>query len=398
MLKFYLRCLQQPQRYIAHFDLDSFFVSVEMINDPSLKGKPVLVGGSRERGVVAACSYEARKFGIHSAMPMATAMKLCPQAIVVRGARGEYSRYSRWVTEIIAAKAPKFEKASIDEFYIDLTGMDRYFDPFAWTKELRQEIIAATQLPISFALASNKFVAKVATDQAKPNGYIFIRPGKEKDFLSPLPVEKIPGVGDSTFQVLKAMGISRIGDILKFTQADLEEQLGKWGTELWQKAQGIHHGEVHEYHEAKSVSTENTFHQNTADTDFLITQLVRMTEKVAYELRQDEKLAGCVAVKIRYSDFETTSKQAAIDYTFRDDELITVAKDLFGKLYRKGQQVRLIGVRLSELTSHGRQVSLFEDAEKQNNLYKAIDSVKNRYGRDALLKARTAKKQDDEEE
>jgi DNA polymerase IV len=390
--------LKEPQRYIAHFDLDSFFVSVEVLNDPSLKGKPVVVGGSRERGVVAACSYETRKFGVHSAMPMATAMKLCPDAILVKGTRGEYSRYSRWVTDIIAAKAPKFEKASIDEFYIDLTGMDRFFDPFQWTKDLRQEITAATKLPISFALASNKFVAKVATDQAKPNGYIFIQPGKEKDFLAPLAVNKIPGVGDSTFQVLKAMGIATIGDILRFSVEELEGQLGKWGNDLWHKAQGIHYGEVHEYHEAKSISTENTFEQNSADESFLLSELVRMTEKIAYELRQDEKLTGCIAVKIRYPDFETTSKQTSIDYTFRDDELIPVAKDLFHKLYRKGKPVRLLGVRLSELTNHAMQANLFDDAEKKSSLYKAIDSVKNKYGRNSLLKARTIRRPDEESE
>lgn len=356
------------------------------------------MGGSRERGVVTACSYETRKFGVHSAMPMATAMKLCPHAIIVRGTRGEYSRYSRWVTDIIAAKAPKFEKASIDEFYIDLTGMDKFFDPFQWTKDLREEIILATKLPISFALASNKFVAKVATDQAKPNGYIFVQPGKEKEFLSPLAVNKIPGVGDSTFLVLKAMGITSIGDILNFSPEELEAQLGKWGTDLWQKAQGVHHAEVHEYHEAKSISTENTFEHNSADVEFLLSELVRMTEKVAFELRQDEKLAGCIAVKVRYPDFETTSKQTSIDYTFRDDELIPVAKDLFEKLYRKGKPVRLLGVRLSEFTSHAMQASLFDDAEKKSNLYKAIDSVKNKYGRNSLLKARTIRRPGDETE
>lgn len=353
-----------------------------------------MVGGSRERGVVAACSYEARKFGVHSAMPMATAMKLCPHAMIVKGTRGEYSRYSRWVTDIIAAKAPKFEKASIDEFYIDLTGMDRFFDPFQWTIELRQEITAQTQLPISFALASNKFVAKVATDFAKPNGYIFIQPGKEQEFLAPLAVNRIPGVGDTTFQVLKAMGIHTIGDILKLPKEELETQLGKWGHELWLKAQGIHEGSVQEYHESKSISTENTFEENTADVGFLLSEVVRMTEKIAYELRQEEKLAGCVAVKIRYPDFETTSKQVTIDYTFRDDELIAVAKDLFHKLHRKGQPVRLLGVRLSDLTSHGMQANLFDDAEKKSNLYKAIDAVKNKFGKASLLKARTIRKND----
>jgi DNA polymerase-4 len=385
--------MHKSQRYIAHFDLDSFFVSVEVLNEPSLKGKPVIVGGSRERGVVAACSYEARKFGVHSAMPMKKAMQLCPHAILVRGTRGEYSKFSRWVTEIIAEKAPLFEKASIDEFYIDLTGMDKFFDPFKWTIDLRQEIIDKTQLPISFGLASNKLIAKIATDEAKPNGYLFVQPGMEKEFLAPLPVKKIPGVGESTFITLKEMGIKLIGDIAKYPVDELEKNLGKWGLDLWQKSQGLHFGEVHPYHEAKSISTENTFEANTNDIEFLLSELVRMTEKVAYELRGDEMLTGCIAVKIRYPDFETTSRQTTINYTFSDDELIPVAIDLFHKLYRKGTPVRLLGVRLSELTNHAIQGSLFENREKKTNLYKAIDDVKNKFGKNFLQKGRTIRKE-----
>ncbi|NCI51697.1 DNA polymerase IV [Sediminibacterium roseum] len=386
--------MANPQRYIAHFDLDSFFVSVAILNDPSLKGKAVIVGGSRERGVVTSASYEARRFGVRSAMPMRAALKLCPHAILVGGTRGEYSRYSRWVTDIIAAKAPLFEKASIDEFYIDLTGMDKFFDPLKWTVDLRAEIIEKTQLPISFGLATNKMVAKIATDEAKPNGYLFVQPGKEKEFLAPLPVDKFSGVGEQTYITLKAMGIYTIRDLSETPIAVLEKKLGKYGGDLWRKSQGIHNGEVHAYHEAKSISCENTFEENSADTAFLLSELVRMTERVAYELRQDEKLTGCIAVKIRYPDFETTSKQTTIDYTLRDDELIPVAIDLFHKLYRKGVPVRLLGVRLSELTNHAVQASLFEDAEKKNNLYKAIDDVKNKFGKTSLKKARTVTAKD----
>lgn len=383
-----------PQRYIAHLDLDSFFVSVEVVNDPSLKGKPVIVGGSKDRGVVTTCSYEARKFGVKSAMPMKQAMKLCPQAILVRGTRGEYSRYSRMVTDIIAAKAPLFEKASIDEFYIDLTGMDKFFDPYQWTIDLRNEIIEKTGLPISFGLATNKMVAKIATDEAKPNGYLFVQPGMEKIFLAPLSVSKFSGVGEHTYERLKELGIYTIQQLSELPVELLEKKLGKYGADLWKKSQGIHHGEVHAYHEAKSISTENTFEENKTDLDFLLAELVRMTEKVAYELRGDEKLAGCIAVKIRYPDFETTSRQTTIDYTFRDDELIPQAIDLFHKLYRKGEPVRLLGVRLSELTNHAIQGSLFDDAEKKAKLYKAIDSVKDQFGKSLLQKARTIKKRD----
>jgi DNA polymerase-4 len=378
--------LLQPQRYIAHFDLDAFFVNVEILNDPSLKGLPLLVGG-RERGVVAACSYEARKFGIHSAMPMKTAMRLCPQAVVVGSTRGEYSRYSRWVTEIIAAKAPLFEKASIDEFYLDLTGMDRFFNPYEWTIALREEIISATKLPISFALASNKMVSKIATQEAKPNGYLQVLPGMEREFLAPLKVNKIPGVGEHTYQAMQEMGIVTIRDLSEHSADVLEARFGKYGAELWSKARGIHDSEVIPYHEAKSISTENTFEENKADLEFLMAELVRMTERVAYELRQDNKTAGCVAVKIRYPDFETTSRQMTIPYTFYDDELIAKVKELFHQLWRRGMPIRLMGVRLSELTSEAIQTNLFEDTGKKTQLYKAIDEVKGRYGTGAVVKA-----------
>lgn len=375
-----------PQRIIAHFDLDSFFVSVEILNDPSLKGKPCFVGGS-ERGVVAACSYEARKFGIHSGMPSKKALQLCPQAIVIKGTRSEYSRYSRWVTQIIAGKAPLFEKASIDEFYLDLTGMDKFFKPLQWTIDLRKQIMSETGLPISFGLAANKMMAKIATNEAKPNGYLQVPFGKEKEFLSSLAVNKIPGVGDHTWEVLKAMGIYTIHDVSLRTVEELEERLGKWGADLWKKSFGIHNSEVSQYHEAKSISSENTFNENQTDINFLMGEVVRLTEKIAHELRQDGKVAGCVAVKIRYPDFETTSRQTTIPFTGADDEIIPVAKDLFHKLYRKGQPVRLLGIRLSELTNDAVQTSLFNDIEKKNDLYKAIDDVKNRFGKMKLQRA-----------
>ncbi len=374
------------QRTIAHFDLDSFFVSVEIINDPSLKGKPVIVGGS-DRGVVAACSYEARKFGIHSAMPSSRAKQLCPQAIFLKGHRSDYSKYSRWVTQIIAASAPLFEKASIDEFYLDLTGMDKYFNALQWTIDLRKKIMDETKLPISFGLASNKMMAKIATNQAKPNGYLQIPFGKEKEFLAPLPVDAIPGVGDQTNLILRSMGIERISQISEAGIASLEERLGKWGTDLWNKSQGLHYSEVSAYHEAKSISSENTFDENKTDTQFLHNELVRLTEKICFELRQDEKVAGCIAVKIRYPDFETTSRQTTMPYTNADDEVIPLVKDLFHKLYKKGNPVRLLGVKLSELTNDAVQTNLFTDVERKTGLYKAIDEVKNRFGKSFIKRA-----------
>jgi DNA polymerase IV len=376
-----------PPRTIVHFDLDAFFVSVECLLNPSLKGLPLLVGGHSERGVVAACSYEARKYGIHSAMPMRTAMRLCPQATVVGSTRGAYSKYSRWVTEIIADKAPLLEKASIDEFYLDLTGMNRFFDPYQWTIDLRERIMNETKLPISFALASNKMISKIATQEAKPNGYIQVPHGREKEFLAPLKASKIPGVGEQTSLALRELGIETIRDLSEYAPQELERHFGKYGVELWNKAQGIHEGEVIPYHEAKSISTENTFEENKTDIPFLMAELVRMTERVGYELRQENKTTGCIAVKIRYPDFETTSRQVTIPYTFYDDELIAKAKELFHKLYRKGQAIRLLGVRLSELTAEAVQTNLFENHEKKTELYRAIDEVKDRFGKDSIVKA-----------
>jgi DNA polymerase-4 len=378
--------LNAPQRIIAHFDLDSFFASVELINNPSLKGKPIIVGGG-QRGVVAACNYEARKFGVHSAMPSVRAKQLCPHAVFIKGNYADYSKYSRWVTQIIAAKAPLFEKASVDEFYLDLTGMEKFFDPLQWTISLRKEIIDETGLPISFGLSSNKMMAKIATNLAKPNGYLQIPFGKEKDFLAPLNAADIPGVGEQTTQVLKSMGIFTIKDISNTQIATLEERLGKWGTDLWQKSQGIHTSEVTAYHEAKSISSENTFNENTTDIDFLKAELVRLTEKICFELREDGKIAGCVAVKIRYPDFETSSRQTTIPYTSADDEIIPVVKNLFNKLYKKETAVRLLGVRLSELNNNAIQTNIFNDAERKTDLYKAIDGVKNRFGKKAVKRA-----------
>ena len=372
---------------IAHFDLDSFFVSVEYIRDPSLRGKAVIVGGQNERGIVTTCSYEARKYGVHSAMPMKTAMRLCPHAIVVKGTYGEYSKYSRWVTQIIASKAPLFEKASIDEFYIDLSGMDKFFNPLQWTIDLRELITKETGLPISFGIAGNKMVAKMATNEAKPNGFLQVPAGKEKEFLSSLELNKIPGVGEQTSQVLQQHGFKFIRDIHNTTPEKMEKILGKWGVELWNKVQGTHHSTITPYHESKSISTENTFEENVTDVNKLMSEIVRMTERIAFELRKEEKVAGCITVKLRYPDFETTSRQTCIAYTSADDEIIPVAKSLFHKLYKKGKPVRLLGVRLSDLTNDSVQTNLFQNVERRNTLYKAIDNVKNRFGPGSVIRA-----------
>ncbi len=382
--------MTEPLRYIAHFDLDSFFVSVEILNNPSLKGKPVLVGGY-ERGVVAACSYEARKFGIHSAMPMKKALQLCPSAIVTSASRDQYSKYSRWVTDIIAQKVPLFEKASIDEFYIDLTGMDKFFGVSKYAQELRQYIISETGLPISCGLSSARFISKMATNEAKPNGFLEIPHGKEKEFLWPLAVEKINGVGKQTEIQLKKLGFYKIEDIAKSTPEFLEKHLGKWGESLWRKSQGTGSTVIATDWDQKSMSHENTFDTDYTDVDFLHKELVRLTEKTCYGLRDDEKLTGCVTVKIRYSDFETITRQEVIDYTALDDELMAKAKNIFNKSYQKGRPVRLLGVRFSQLIPFNMQMSLFDNKVEKLQLYKAVDNIKDRFGTKLVTKATVIK-------
>lgn len=384
--------VSDPQRHIAHFDLDAFFVSVEILKDPSLKGKPIIVGGDGQRGIVAACSYEARKFGIQSAMPSMTAKRLCPHAIFVKGSHHEYSRYSRMVTQIIADSVPQYEKASIDEFYVDLSGMDKFFGVSQYTRELREKIIRETGLPISCGLSASKLVSKMATNEAKPNGYLEIPSGRETGFLWPLTVDKIPMVGKQTQAELHAMGINTIEQLAATPTDVLERRFGKWGKRLWEKAHGIDDNPVEQYSEQKSISHENTFSEDSNDIPFLHTELVRLTEATAYDLRQEGRLTGCVTIKLRYSDFTTVSKQEVIDYTALDDVLLIKVKDLFGKLHKKGEKVRLLGVRFSHLIPMTLQMNLFDNSEEKLELFKAVDSIKNQFGRGAVTKAAAMKK------
>ena len=383
--------MSERVKHIAHFDLDAFFVSVELLKNPQLKGKPLIVGGDGQRGIVAACSYEARKFGIQSAMPSLTAKRLCPHAIFIRGSHGEYSYYSRMVTSIIADRVPLFEKASVDEFYVDLTGMDKFFGVQQYTQELRQSITRETGLPISYGLSTSKLVSKMATNEAKPNGYLEILPGMETHFLWPLAVEKIPMVGKQTEMQLKNIGIYTIEQLAHTPVETLESVFGKWGESLWLKANGLYQSPVEQYSEQKSISTENTFDADTTDVDFLQNELVRLTEKAAYDLRDEKKLTGCVTVKIKYADFKVVTKQEMIDYSALDDVLLQKAKSIFKKSYQQGQKVRLIGVRFSHLVPMTVQMNLFDKASEKLQLYNAIDNIKNQFGKGMITKATVLK-------
>jgi len=372
--------LDHGGRMIVHMDLDTFFVSVERLKDSRLVGKPVMVGGAGDRGVVASCSYEARAFGVHSAMPMRQARMLCPDGIVVRGDYEHYSHYSKVITDIVEEEVPLYEKSSIDEFYIDMTGMDRFFGTYRYMQELRQRIIRETGLPISFGLSQNKTVSKVATGEAKPNNHMKIDVGVEKPFLAPLPVRKIPMVGEATGQLLRKMGIVRIKTIQDMPQEVMENILGENGRVIWRKANGIDSSPVEPYSERKSISSEETFESDTIDIARIKTILSAMTEQLAFQLRKEGKLTSIVAVKIRYSDFDTHTKQMRISYTSTDHALIKVVKELFDKLYDRRVLIRLVGVRLSGLVSGGYQINLLEDAEHTIRLYQEMDHVRKRFG------------------
>ncbi|HET9487409.1 MAG TPA: DNA polymerase IV [Chryseosolibacter sp.] len=377
------------ERNIIHLDLDAFFVAVECKRDARLKGKPLIIGGSSRRGVVAACSYETRRFGVHSAMPMYLALQLCPDAKVISGDMEAYSQASHEVTEIIADSAPAFEKSSIDEFYIDASGMDRYFGAFRWAKDLRKKIMHHSALPISLALSVNKLVSKVATAEFKPNAEAQIPAGTEKDFLAPLAVDKIPMIGKQTASFLYDMGVRTVQTLREMPVQFLVSAFGKNGLSLWKKAHGEDSSPVVPYSEQKSISTECTFDSDTIDVKHLKSVLIAMVEKVAFNLRDQHKLASCVTVKIRYANFDTETKQVHIPYTSSDHLLMRTVHALFNKLYNRRMLIRLVGVRLSGLVHGNYQISLFDDTAENINLYQSIDHIKHKYGIGKVIQANT---------
>ncbi|NHA03187.1 DNA polymerase IV [Mucilaginibacter sp. HC2] len=375
------------KRHIVHIDLDSFFVSVERKFDPSLIGKAVIIGGSVDRGVVSSCSYEARAYGVHSAMPTRQAVKLCPHAIVLHGSHGRYSEASREVTQIIHDSVPLYQKTSVDEFYIDLTGMERFYDCYQIASNLRQKVIRETGLPISFGMASGKTVAKMATNQAKPNGQLYIKHGEELAFLAPLPIGKIPGLGESTCQKMYQYGIEKIGDLQRTNIRFLEAVFGKAGTYLWEKAHGIDQSEIIPHSDRKSISTEHTFGSNVNDPRTLENILVSMTEELSGKLRRENKLSSCMAIKIRYANFETHTQQQKIPLTAAEHILIPGVKNLLKKAWNQHRHVRLIGVRLSDLCTGSYQINLFEDNEEQIRLYQAMDRINFKFGDKTICRA-----------
>lgn len=380
-----------PDKQIIHMDQDAFFVSVEIRKDPSLMGKPIIIGGTTDRGVVASCSYEARKFGVHSAMSSRLARILCPHAIFIKGSMEEYSKASHEVTDILRERVPLLEKASIDEHYIDMTGMDRFHGTLKYACELRQRVIKETGLPISFGLSVNKTVSKMATNECKPNGELNVEKPAVQSFLNPLSIRKIPGLGNKTFVKLSDMGIKKIHTLAQIHPDQMQALLGKSGLLLLQKAKGIDPSPVVPYTEQKSISTQCTFKADTIDIASIRSLIAAMVMELAFELRRKQKLTACVAVTIRYANFEDVTKQATIAYTALDEVLVQRVLELFKQVYQKRMLLRMVGVRFSNLVSGHEQMGLFAGAGERYSLYQAMDKIRMRFGEKAVTMASALK-------
>ena len=370
-------------RTIFHLDLDAFFVSVERILDPSLEGKPVIVGGDPHgRGVVAACSYEARKFGLHSAMPIKNAFRLCPHGIYLHGHYSEYSNYSKAVGKILEQYAPMLEQASIDEFYMDFTGCAHlYGSYFQLASKIQTEIWEKLHLPCSIGIGGNKTVAKICSDFKKPKGITYILPGMEKDFLSPMPVETIPGVGKVTLKSLNNRGFFTIGDIAKTNQDYFAAAFGKYGIDLWRKANGEGTEFLTVSSEQKSISKETTFETDMVDTDKIEMILFDLTGKVCQQVRDKNLQASTVSIKLRYSDFVTLTRAKTIKPTADDKIIFETAAKLFRKAYTRRVGIRLIGVHLTNFVEFGVQENLFEDEEStRKKMLNAVQKIRDKFG------------------
>jgi DNA polymerase-4 len=374
------------ERAIVHMDLDTFFVSCERKNNSQLIGKPVIIGGG-DRGVVASCSYESRYFGVRSAMPMKMALKLCPEAKVIKGDMDLYSKMSHEVTEIIEEKVPLMEKASIDEFYLDLSGMDKFFGCYQWTQELASSVLKNTGLPISFALSNNKTVSKIGTGEAKPLGHMEIKQAMVRPFLNPLSVRKIPMVGEETYKLLSRVGIRTIRTLSEMPVDALQKILGKNGVGLWKKANGIDESPVLQYSERTSISSEHTFSQDSIDIVGIKSLMTGMAEQLANQLRREKWLTSTIVVKIRYSNFDTETKQCRVSYTSADHTICKYALELFDKIYSRRMRIRLVGLKLTGLVHGEYQMNIFEDTQEMMNLYQSMDYIKNRFGKNAVGRA-----------
>ncbi|MBT3366650.1 MAG: DNA polymerase IV [Nitrospina sp.] len=380
-------------RKILHVDMDAFFVSVEEVLDPSLKGKPVVVGGDPDgRGVVAAASYAVRRYGVHSAMPVAQAKRLCPHAIFLRGSHRYYSEYSAKVFEILKCYSPLVEPMSLDEAFVDLTGCERLHGPVLQTAEkIRNEIREKLGLNASIGIASNKLLAKITSAYCKPNGMLWIAPGMEQRFLAPLPIQRIPGIGPKGGTELRRMGIKSVGDLARLPRELLEEAYGKWGVSLYRKARGISDSPViGEVEDSRSISRETTLQADSVDPLFLESTLSYLTEKAAGQLREEKLFARTVTLKLRYSDFKTVTRSKTLEMpTAEDHALFKTGVGLFRNLFTRRVRVRLVGIAFTSLTATPyRQEDLFDSKGGRcwDGLYQGIDRIRHKYGFRSILR------------
>jgi DNA polymerase IV len=387
-------------RAILHIDMDTFFCSVERLLDPTLEHRPVIVGGHpSQRGVVAACSYEAREFGVHSAMPLAKAGKLCPQAVYLPGNFKAYTHYSGLVRDILEEYTPLAEHAGIDESYLDLTGCRLVFgEPAEVAREMRRRIADELGLPSSAGLSSAKVVSKVASAAAKPDGFLEIPPGEELAFLAPLPVEKLPGVGPVCRATLADLGISTVGDLSLLPVEALESVLGSWGRVLHEHARGIDRRRLEAARTPKSVSRETTYDTDTIDYDMVRSTLLLLSEKCCLALRKERLATTRIAVKLRHSDFRTYMKFRTLEVPTDQEQVVhKVACELFERLLDRGVRIRLIGVALSGLSGSGCQGELFVEAGaaanslRRDNLNESLDRIRERYGFTSIVRGSTSR-------
>jgi len=379
---------------IIHIDMDTFFVSVERLFNPELIGKPVVVGGDpNKRGVVAAASYEVRKFGVHSAMPLSQAKRLCPHAIFIKPSGRKYSQFSRKVMAVLAKYSPLIEQASIDEAYVDFTGCERLFGPVLRAASImKREIFTTVGLPASMGISSNKLISKVASANfAKPNGIFFVPEGSEKDFLKPLSIEKLPGVGKHTFEKLSGLGIKKIGDLANFDEELILRIFGKHGEHLLRSANGISSREITaEEENAKSIGKETTFEEDTLNLQFLSASLFDLAERIGRKLRREGLAARTITLKLRYSDFKTVTKRQTIsEPTDRDDVLYSVARAHMLKLLNRGMRVRLVGISASNFHKNDVQLNLieWEMDKKKKSYYSTVDKIRERFGYGSVYKS-----------
>lgn len=378
------------RRVICHVDMDAFFVSVEELYNPALKGKPVVVGGQADqRGVVSAASYAARKFGVHSAMPLRTAARLCPQAIFVDGHPTRYREHSRKVFDVLHRFTPLVEMASIDEAYLDLTGTERlHGPPLRAAHKLHEMIKQETNLNCSLGLATSRLVAKISSDQAKPNGVLWIVPGEEARFLAPLEVRKVPGIGKVGEASLHRLGIRKVGDLANLDEGFLKERFGKWGLALAGKSRGEDAGswfdtEIGVEEDPKSISHETTYNDDVADQDVLETTLLKLSEMVAKRLREHRLYGKTIQLKLRYSDFSTITRAHTLDHaTQLDRDIATAVIHLFRKAWKKGSTVRLLGVHAGSLQASEGQLNLLEEGTtaRLRSAFRAVDQIRDKFG------------------